>query len=123
MRPSPAQRESRRRAPAPLPTSRPLMGQRGIGEVDEHPLAISKRRHPHERADRLDVASGLADETPYVALRELDLDRDGASAALERLDVDLFRLLGQRFRDVLDQRAVVHARAGRPRWTLTPVAA
>src|SRR6185312_481597 len=84
---------------------------------------VAKRSHAHQRADRLDVASGLAYETADVAIGELDLDGDGAAAALKGLDVDLFGFLGQRFGDVLDQRAVVHTRAGGPWRTLAPVAA
>src|SRR6202035_2315321 len=79
-----------------------------------------QRRPPPERADRLDVPAGLADEPPDIRVRELDLDRDGAAAALERLHEHFLRLLSQRLGHVLDQRPVVDARAARP---VTSVAA
>src|SRR5216684_2528828 len=96
---------------------------RSVGKVDENALPVFQRRDPHEGSDGLDVATGLADETAHVAVRELDLDRHGPASAFERLDDDFFRLLSQRLGHVLDERLVVHAGTRRAIWTVTPEAA
>jgi hypothetical protein len=92
-----------------------VAAQRWIREVDEHPLAIAQRRHADEGPDRLDVASGLADETADVSVGELDFDGHGSTSALKRFHLHLFRLLGQRTSYILDQRPIVDANPRRPR--------
>src|SRR5713226_447983 len=99
-----------------------VAAQRRIGEVDEHPLAIAQRRDANESPDRLDVAAGLANETPDVSVGELDFDGHGSTSALKLLHQHLFRLLGQRLGHVLDQRPIVDANPCRPRRTFTPEA-
>src|ERR1700682_3102046 len=91
-----------------------------IGEVDENPLAVTKRCHPHQRADGLDVAARLADEAAHVGVGQLDLDRDGPGAPLKGFHKDLLRFLGQGFRHVLDECLVVHTRTGWTFGTITP---
>src|SRR2546430_8653557 len=81
--------------------------KRWIGEVDEHPLAVAQRRDPHQGPDRFDVASGLADEPAYLLVGQLDLDRDGTTATLERLDQYLLRFLGPRLGPAFDHRSSV----------------
>src|SRR4029077_13283888 len=98
------------------------MGQRWIGQVDEHALVVARGRDPNQGADRLDVATCLADEAADVALSKLHLDGDSATAPLERLDQHLLRLLGQGAGYVLHQSAVVHGRPGGPARAVTPEA-
>src|SRR5713226_2809520 len=93
---------------------------RSVGKVDENALPVFQRRDPHEGADGLDVATGLADEAADVAIRELDLDRHGPASPFERLDDDFFRLLSERLGHVLDERLVVHARTRGPFWAVSP---
>src|SRR5712692_5420998 len=99
-----------------------VAAQRRIGEVDEHPLAIAQRRDTDEGPDRLDVAPGLAYETPDVSIGELDFDGHRSTSPLNRLHKPLFRLLGQRPTYVLDQRPIVDANPRRPRRAFTPEA-
>src|SRR3979409_1006208 len=91
-----------------------------VGEVDEDTLAIAQRRDSDQRADGFYVSSGLADETPYVRVRQLDLDRNRAATPLERLHEDVLGLLGESLGDVLHERAIVHGRAGWTVMTLPP---
>jgi hypothetical protein len=59
------------------------MIKRRVGEVDEDTLAITQGGNPHKRAYSFDVSAGLADETAYVTVSQLDLDRYGAATSLE----------------------------------------
>src|SRR5260370_33520751 len=72
---------------------------------------VARRRDANQRPDRFDVASCLADEPADVAIRKLHLDGDGAAAPLEGFHQHFLRLLGERARYVLNQRAVVHSRS------------
>src|SRR5260370_25488543 len=93
-----------------------------MGEVDEDPLAIAQRRDADEGPDRLDVAPGLAYETPDVSIGELDFDGHRSTSALKPLHQHLFRLLGQRPSYVLDQLPIVDANPRRPPRTFAPEA-
>src|SRR5207245_592366 len=90
------------------------MGKGWIGQVNEHPLAVAQRGDPDECPHRLDVAPRLADETPDVAVSELDLDGHGPTSAFKRLHLHLVRLLGERLGYLFDQRAVVDCRPRPP---------
>jgi hypothetical protein len=59
------------------------MIQRWVGEVDKDSLAITQGGNPHQRADGFYVSAGLTDETAYVTVSQLDLDRHGAATPLE----------------------------------------
>src|SRR5260370_36777434 len=84
---------------------------------------VARRRDANQRPDRFDVASCLADEPADVAIRKLHLDGDGAAAPLECFHQHFLRLLGERARYVLNQRAVVHSRPRRAGRTFTPESA
>src|SRR5690348_5851895 len=88
-----------------------LVWDRCVRQVDEHTLVVARARNADQRADCLDVAAGFADEAADVVVGELHLDGNGAAATLERLDQNFLRLLGQRLRDILDERAIVDAGA------------
>src|SRR5260370_10105575 len=103
-----------------LPSLTRGIGQRRVGEVDEHTLVVARRRDPNQRPDRLDVASRLADEPADVPVRKLHLDGDGAATPLECFHQHFLRLLRERARYVLHHRAVVHCRPRRAGRTLTP---
>src|SRR5919109_4469524 len=85
-------------------------GEVGVRKVDEDPLAVARRCDADQRPDGFDVAARLADETADVVVGELHLDGNRPGAALESLDRDFFRLLGQGLRDVFHQGAVIDAR-------------
>jgi hypothetical protein len=96
------------------------MGKGGVGQIDEYALPVTQRRDAHKRPDRFDVAPGFADEATDVPVGELHLDGDGAAATLDGLYVNVIGLLGERLRDVLDERPVVNTWAGRTCRTFTP---
>src|SRR5439155_5578258 len=56
----------------------------------------------------------LADQPAHVLVGHLDLDRDGAPAAVDGVHLDLLRLVGDRPGDELHQGAVVDGRARGP---------